>query len=150
MSEISVSTDEVFNTFINNMLNSSKTIEIIHHQDIMLNKFEKTNEMLRTVTELSETRYRILFTEFTEHIKTIILLKKDIDNIFKRIQFIKKLLSIHYPNDMHNVNEQFSSKYCQQKDEINDNSIERSCQQTDIVIPPIKTMETVHEDLSFE
>ncbi|KAK4469390.1 hypothetical protein MN116_006946 [Schistosoma mekongi] len=140
-----MSTSKSFDISIENMISSSDAVKIITFQEAMLTKLEKTNEMLRTVSELSNGRYRILFTELTAHTKTIMSLKREMDDIFKRIRSVKKLLYSNFPEDMERLSQQFCGTECEDKNydfTPSDLQISNSA-------PVPKTMETVCED-SFE
>ncbi|KAF8560683.1 hypothetical protein P879_09115 [Paragonimus westermani] len=94
---------------VSDLINSDHVNEIIRLQESMLQKFEKTNEMLRTVCELSVQRHRVLSSEFVAHTQKIQKLKKELENIFKRIQALKCLFTMSYPREM----EQFSQHLTQ-------------------------------------
>ncbi|CAH8512641.1 unnamed protein product [Schistosoma rodhaini] len=142
-----MSSSRSLNFSIENMINSSEAVNIIALQEAMLTKFEKTNEMLRTVSELSDGRCKILFTELTAHTKTIISLKKEMDDVFKRIRSIKKLLYSNFPEDMKRLDQHFCSRDSDDKEDCN--VIPKAFQTSDCVTVS-KTMETVREDSSLE
>ncbi|KAK7078092.1 KxDL motif-containing protein 1 [Halocaridina rubra] len=62
-----------------------------------LQRFEKTNEMLSNCNALSATRFALAQKEFKKHTALLVDMKKDLDNIFKRIRTIKTKLSNQYP-----------------------------------------------------
>ena len=71
-----------------------------------LQRFEKTNEMLSNCNSLSATRLERALRDFRGHTQHINGLKKELDQVFKRIRVIKSRLTQQYP-------EAFSkSKYC--------------------------------------
>ncbi|CAH8482734.1 unnamed protein product [Schistosoma turkestanicum] len=142
-----MSASQSLDASIQNMISSSEAAKIIALQEAMLTKFEKTNEMLRTVSELSDGRCRVLFTELTAHTKTIISLKKEMDDVFKRIRSIKKLLCSNFPEDMERLNQHFCSRDSEDKEDCN---IVPKVLQTSDCVTIAKTMETVCEDYTSE
>ncbi|VDP45268.1 unnamed protein product [Schistosoma mattheei] len=142
-----MSSSQSLNFSIGNLIDSSEAVNIIALQESMLTKFEKTNEMLRTVSELSDGRCRILFTELTTHTKTIISLKKEMDDVFKRIRSIKKLLCSNFPEDMERLHQHFCSR---DSDDNEDCDVIPKALQTSDCVTISKTMETVCEDSSLE
>lgn len=62
-----------------------------------LQRFEKTNEMLSNCNSLSATRFALAQKEFKKHTALLVDMKKDLDNVFKRIRTIKTKLSNQYP-----------------------------------------------------
>ncbi|KAF2357119.1 putative domain KxDL [Trinorchestia longiramus] len=78
----------------------------IHQQDVesivraqkqMLQRFEKTNEMLSNCNALSASRYAAAQQEFSKHTSMLLQAKKDLDYIFKKIRSIKSKLEMQYP-----------------------------------------------------
>ena len=63
----------------------------------MLQRFEKTNEMLTNVNSLSAARLEKAQNDFKKHTVTVQEMKKDLDNIFKRIKNIKSKLATQMP-----------------------------------------------------
>ena len=63
-----------------------------------MQRFEKTNEMLSNCNSLSATRFALAQKEFKKHTALLVDMKKDLDNIFKRIRTIKTKLSNQYPS----------------------------------------------------
>nr|CAH8843372.1 unnamed protein product [Trichobilharzia regenti] len=147
-----MSAAESFGDSLNAVINSPEAVQIIQQQEIMLSKFEKTNEMLRTVSELSEGRYRILCQELNTHTKTILSLKKEMNDVFKRIRSIKKLLATYFPDDMERLSQQLASRNNTEDagDDCNPvlhNAVSSRLSEA-CTIP--KAMETVCEDSSLE
>jgi Uncharacterized conserved protein. len=62
-----------------------------------LQRFEKTNEMLTNCNALSVNRLKSAGTEFKKHTQLLLEMKKDLDNIFKRIRVMKTKLAAQYP-----------------------------------------------------
>jgi len=77
---------------------NQKDVElIVRAQKKMLQRFEKTNEMLTNVNSLSATRLEKAQNDFKKHTQTVQDMKKDLENIFKRIKVIKTKLSTQQP-----------------------------------------------------
>ncbi|KAF7270577.1 kxDL motif-containing protein CG10681 [Rhynchophorus ferrugineus] len=70
---------------------------MIRAQKQMLQRFEKTNEMLTNCNALSASRLKTIGPEFKKHIQLLLEMKKDLDYIFKKIRAIKGKLSTQYP-----------------------------------------------------
>jgi len=51
-----------------------------------MSRFEKTNEMLLNFNRLSDARYESTQTDFRKHIHLLHDMRKDLDNIFRRIR----------------------------------------------------------------
>ncbi len=66
-------------------------------QKKMLQRFEKTNEMLTNVNSLSATRLERAQNDFKKHTQNIVEMKKDLELIFKRIRNIKAKLALQLP-----------------------------------------------------
>merc|ERR1712098_748784 len=66
---------------------------MVRAQKKMLQRFEKTNEMLTNVNTLSATRLERATNDFKKHIGTVTEMKKDLDSIFRRIRNIKTRLA---------------------------------------------------------
>ncbi|XP_045103838.1 kxDL motif-containing protein CG10681-like [Portunus trituberculatus] len=88
---------EVFVQGLAGQINQQDVEAIIRAQKQMLQRFEKTNEMLSNCNSLSATRFALAQKEFKKHTALLVDMKKDLDNIFKRIRTIKTKLSNQYP-----------------------------------------------------
>ena len=53
-----------------------------------MTRFEKTNEMLLNFNRLSDARYELTQTDFKKHIHLLHDMRKDLDNIFRRIRSV--------------------------------------------------------------
>lgn len=62
-----------------------------------LQRFEKTNEMLTNCNNLCVTRLKTASADFKKHTTLLVEMRKDLDNIFKRIQVLKSKTSSQYP-----------------------------------------------------
>ncbi|XP_023335784.1 kxDL motif-containing protein CG10681 [Eurytemora carolleeae] len=77
---------------------NQKDVElIVRAQKKMLQRFEKTNEMLTNVNSLSATRLEKAQNDFKKHTQTVQEMKKDLDNIFRRIRNIKTKVAAQMP-----------------------------------------------------
>ncbi|XP_045598802.1 kxDL motif-containing protein CG10681 [Procambarus clarkii] len=88
---------EVFVQGLAGQINQQDVEAIIRAQKQMLQRFEKTNEMLSNCNSLSAARFALAQKEFKKHTALLIDMKKDLDNVFKRIRTIKTKLSNQYP-----------------------------------------------------
>ncbi|XP_045505186.1 kxDL motif-containing protein CG10681 [Colias croceus] len=93
------SAPEVFVQGLAGMVNQSDVEAIIRAQKTMLQRFEKTTEMLTNCNQLSASRLRAASLEFKKHTQLLLDMKKDLNYIFKKIRAIKTKLSTQYPDD---------------------------------------------------
>ncbi|KAK2917977.1 kxDL motif-containing protein 1 isoform X2 [Channa argus] len=87
------------------MVNSEDVNAIIQAQRHMLDRFEKTNEMLINFNGLSNVRLQQMNECFLLHTRTLVEMKKDLDSIFRRIRTLKGKISKQYPEAFSNVHE---------------------------------------------
>ncbi|XP_051976034.1 kxDL motif-containing protein 1-like [Xyrauchen texanus] len=87
------------------MVNSEDVNAIIQAQRHMLDRFEKTNEMLINFNGLSNVRLQQMNEHFLTHTRTLIEMKKDLDSIFRRIRTLKGKIAKQYPEAFSNINE---------------------------------------------
>ncbi|KAG1933188.1 kxDL motif-containing protein 1 isoform X1 [Pimephales promelas] len=87
------------------MVNSEDVNAIIQAQRHMLDRFEKTNEMLINFNGLSNVRLQQMNEHFLMHTRTLIEMKKDLDSIFRRIRTLKGKVAKQYPEAFSNINE---------------------------------------------
>ncbi|MGH0150606.1 UNVERIFIED_CONTAM: hypothetical protein FKN15_019614 [Acipenser sinensis] len=87
------------------MVNSEDVNAIIQAQKHMLDRFEKTNEMLLNFNGLSNVRLQQMNDRFQHHTRTLLEMKKDLDSIFRRIRTLKGKISKQYPDAFNNVHE---------------------------------------------
>uniref|UniRef100_H3AHU2 KxDL motif-containing protein 1 n=2 Tax=Latimeria chalumnae TaxID=7897 RepID=H3AHU2_LATCH len=80
------------------MVNSEDVNAIIQAQRHMLDRFEKTNEMLLNFNNLSNVRLQQMNERFQHHTRTLVEMKKDLDSIFRRIRTLKGKLAKQYPD----------------------------------------------------
>nr|XP_019539124.2 kxDL motif-containing protein CG10681 [Aedes albopictus] len=88
---------EVFVQGLAGLVNQTDVEVMIRAQKQMLQRFEKTNEMLLNCNALSQSRLKIASDDFKKHTKLLNEMKKDLDYIFKKIRNIKGKLSTQYP-----------------------------------------------------
>nr|CAG4635031.1 EOG090X0CBU [Alona affinis] len=72
---------------------------MIRAQKQMLQRFEKTNEMLVNCNALSQVHLQKATQEFKKHIQLLNEIKKDLDNIFKRVKALKAKTAHQYPQE---------------------------------------------------
>lgn len=87
------------------MVNCEDVNAIIQAQRHMLDRFEKTNEMLINFNGLSNVRLQQMNERFLLHTRTLVEMKKDLDSIFRRIRTLKGKISKQYPEAFSNVHE---------------------------------------------
>ncbi|XP_023666678.1 kxDL motif-containing protein 1 [Paramormyrops kingsleyae] len=87
------------------MVNSEDVNAIIQAQRHMLDRFEKTNEMLLNFNGLSNVRLQQMNEHFLHHTRTLVEMKKDLDSIFRRIRALKGKIAKQYPEAFSNVHE---------------------------------------------
>ncbi|XP_070212861.1 kxDL motif-containing protein 1-like isoform X2 [Littorina saxatilis] len=88
----------VFASSLVQQVNREDVANMVQVQRGMLQRFEKTNEMLINFNQLSGTRYEASVKEFQGHTLLLSDMKKDLDSIFKRIRVLKQRLSKSYPD----------------------------------------------------
>ena len=66
-------------------------------QKQMLQKFEKTNEMLANVNTLSAARLERANKDFKKHTQNVTDMKRDLESIFRRLRTIKEKLNKQVP-----------------------------------------------------
>ncbi|XP_045762893.1 kxDL motif-containing protein CG10681 [Maniola jurtina] len=91
------SAPEVFVQGLAGMVDQTDVEVIIRAQKTMLQRFEKTTEMLTNCNQLSASRLRAASVEFKKHTQLLLDMKKDLEFIFKKIRAIKTKLSTQYP-----------------------------------------------------
>ncbi|XP_069072437.1 kxDL motif-containing protein 1 isoform X1 [Pleurodeles waltl] len=79
------------------MVNSEDVNAIILAQRHMLDRFEKTNEMLLNFNNLSNGRMQQMNERFLNHTRTLVDMKKELDMVFRRIRTLKGKLAKQYP-----------------------------------------------------
>ncbi|XP_028133312.1 kxDL motif-containing protein CG10681 [Diabrotica virgifera virgifera] len=92
------SAPEVFIQGLAGIVDQQDVEIMIRAQKQMLQRFEKTNEMLTNCNALSISRLKTVGPEFKKHIQLLTETKKDLDYIFKKIRVIKTKLSAQYPD----------------------------------------------------
>ncbi|XP_022913756.1 kxDL motif-containing protein CG10681 [Onthophagus taurus] len=89
---------EVFIQGLAGIVDQQDVETMIRAQKQMLQRFEKTNEMLTNCNALSANRLKTVGPEFKKHSQTLHEMKKDLDYIFRKIRAIKSKLSTQYPD----------------------------------------------------
>ncbi|XP_043271398.1 kxDL motif-containing protein CG10681 [Venturia canescens] len=88
---------EVFVQGLAGIVDQQDVESMIRAQKQMLQRFEKTNEMLTNCNQLSVNRLKSAGVEFKKHTALLAEMKRDLDHIFKRIRIVKNKLSQQYP-----------------------------------------------------
>ncbi|XP_017100153.2 kxDL motif-containing protein CG10681 [Drosophila bipectinata] len=100
---------EAFIQSLAGMVNQGDVENMIRAQKQMLQRFEKTNEMLLNCNALSQSRLKNATEDFKRHVKCLNEMKKDLDYIFRKIRVIKQKLQQQYPTIYAEVQPQRSS-----------------------------------------
>ncbi|XP_060519266.1 kxDL motif-containing protein CG10681 [Cylas formicarius] len=91
------SAPEVFIQGLAGIVDQQDVESMIRAQKEMLQRFEKTNEMLTNCNVLSANRLKTVGPEFKRHIHLLLDMKKDLDYISKKIRAIRTKISAQYP-----------------------------------------------------
>ncbi|KAK2166505.1 hypothetical protein LSH36_38g01027 [Paralvinella palmiformis] len=89
---------QVFLETLSSSVNSKDVEEIKEAQQQMLQRFEKTNEMLLNFNALSSARYETTARDFKHHTQLLAEMRSDLNDIFKRIRSLKTQLSKQHPD----------------------------------------------------
>ncbi|KAH8369806.1 hypothetical protein KR093_000998, partial [Drosophila rubida] len=108
---------EAFIQGLAGMVNQSDVETMIRAQKQMLQRFEKTNEMLLNCNALSQSRLKSASEDFKRHVKLLTEMKKDLDYIFRKVRIIKQKLQQQYPAIYAEVQPQRSSLAEEAEDE---------------------------------
>lgn len=87
----------VFCSRMLSMVNREDVNAIVQAQRHMLDRFEKTNEMLLNFNNLSSVRLSQMTERYLNHTRALVEMKKDLDSIFRRIRTLKDKLSKQHP-----------------------------------------------------
>ncbi|KAK4884794.1 hypothetical protein RN001_001065 [Aquatica leii] len=87
---------------------------MIRAQKQMLQRFEKTNEMLTNCNALSASRLKAVAPEFKKHTQLLQDMKKDLDYIFKKIRAIKAKLTTQYPDALAEAQRSSLAEECEE------------------------------------
>merc|ERR1711874_340707 len=88
---------EVFVQGLAGVVNQQDVEMMVRAQKKMLQRFEKTNEMLTNVNTLSAARLERAQNDFRKHTATVVEMKKDLDFIFKKIRTLRERLATQMP-----------------------------------------------------
>ncbi|XP_060653949.1 kxDL motif-containing protein CG10681 isoform X1 [Drosophila nasuta] len=108
---------EAFIQGLAGMVNQGDVETMIRAQKQMLQRFEKTNEMLLNCNALSQSRLKSASEDFKRHVKLLSEMKKDLDYIFRKVRIIKQKLQQQYPAIYAEVQPQRSSLAEEAEDE---------------------------------
>jgi len=109
---------------------NQKDVElIVRAQKKMLQRFEKTNEMLTNVNSLSATRLEKAQIDFKKHTQTIEEMKKDLENVVKRIRVIKSKIAAQMPEAYAEVSKHSKEPEGEEDDEYDEEIKARKLQE---------------------
>ena len=92
------SAPEVFVQGLAGVVNQQDVEAMIRAQKKMLQRFEKTNEMLSNCNTLSATRLERANRDFKIHVAYVNELRKDVEQVLKRIRNVKAKMANIYPD----------------------------------------------------
>lgn len=95
----------VFCSRVLSMVNAEDVNAIILAQKNMLDRFEKTNEMLLNFNQLSSGRLQQMGERFLQHTRALGEMKRDLDSIFRRIRTLKGKLARQHPEAFSHIPE---------------------------------------------
>ncbi|XP_078605062.1 uncharacterized protein LOC144878406 [Branchiostoma floridae x Branchiostoma japonicum] len=96
-SSVAKDPSDVFLRSLVDLVNDDDVNAVLQAQKHMVNRFEKTNEMLQSFNTLSAIRFDETQEMFKKHTQTLLDMKKDLDHIFRRIRELKGKVSKQYP-----------------------------------------------------
>ena len=79
------------------MVSQDDVARMVRAQKEMLQRFEKTNEMLSNVNSLSAVRLDRANKDFRKHTQNMLEMKRDLETIFKRLKTIKQKMCRQMP-----------------------------------------------------
>ncbi|KAJ8673346.1 hypothetical protein QAD02_004608 [Eretmocerus hayati] len=88
---------EVFVQGLAGIVDQQDVESMIRAQKQMLQRFEKTNEMLTNCNQLSINRLKSAGSEFKKHTALLVEMKKDLDYIFKKVKILRTKLNQQHP-----------------------------------------------------
>ncbi|KAK6628849.1 hypothetical protein RUM43_002665 [Polyplax serrata] len=115
---------EVFVQGLAGMVDQQDVESMIRAQKQMLQRFEKTNEMLTNCNALSSNRFKLASAEFKKHMNLILGMKKDLNYIFKKIKLIKERLAVSHPEAFAEANKASQSTIVENEEEIKEDKKE--------------------------
>jgi len=86
------------------VINEADITTILSAQAEVHQRFRESNESLTAFNEFSAATYNNLFGEYEKHTKNVKEMKKDLENIFKRIRHLQSMLRQRYPESFNNTN----------------------------------------------
>ncbi|OQR71377.1 kxDL motif-containing protein [Tropilaelaps mercedesae] len=101
--EEQLSASQILSKDLAAMLNVHDIDTVRNTQKVLLERFEKSNCMLATCNGLSQSRLAAATKEISQHVTLLQELKKDLENVFSRIRFLKSTLANQYPDAFANV-----------------------------------------------
>ena len=111
------SASEVLVQGLAGVVNQGDVEQMVRAQKQMLQRFEKTNEMLTNVNSLSAVRLEKANNDFKKHTQNILEMKKDLDYIFKKLKIVKQKLNKQMPEAYSAVMGQESERKREEDDE---------------------------------
>ncbi|XP_078054619.1 kxDL motif-containing protein 1 [Mustelus asterias] len=93
----------VFCSRMLSMVNREDVNAIVQAQRHMLDRFEKTNEMLLNFNNLSSVRLNQMTERYQHHTRALVEMKKDLDSIFRRIRILKDKLAKQHPEAFNSI-----------------------------------------------
>jgi len=91
------SASEVFVQGLAGVVNQQDVEAVVRAQKRMLQRFEKTNEMLANCNTLSATRLERATRDFKGHLAYVAEMKKDLESVLRRIRNLKTKMAAQNP-----------------------------------------------------
>ncbi|XP_007533268.1 kxDL motif-containing protein 1 isoform X2 [Erinaceus europaeus] len=91
------SASRAFCSHMLSMVNEEDVNAIILAQKNMLDRFEKTNQMLLNFNGLAGARLQHMAERLGQHTRALLDMKRDLDSVFRRIRTLKSKLSRQHP-----------------------------------------------------
>nr|CAG4651284.1 EOG090X0CBU [Simocephalus serrulatus] len=111
---------EVFVQGCAGFTNQQDIEQMIRAQKQMLQRFEKTNEMLVNCNALSQVHLQKATAEFKKHVQLLNEVKKDLENIFKRVKVMKSKAAAQYPHQFEDAVSKIQTEAIEEEDEKKD------------------------------
>ncbi|CAG9764183.1 unnamed protein product [Ceutorhynchus assimilis] len=116
---------EVFIQGLAGIVDQQDVETMIRAQKQMLQRFEKTNEMLTNCNALSASRLKTVGPEFRKHVQLLGEMKRDLDYIFKKIRAVKVKLSQQYPESFAEAARSSYAEECEEDENFQKNKDNR-------------------------
>lgn len=137
---------EVFIQGLAGIVDQQDVEAMVRAQKQMLQRFEKTNEMLTNCNALSVNRLASAGSEFKKHTQLLGDMKKDLDQIFRRINTLKKRLSNQYPQAFAAVPKTLETALDEEAEDLEEQANSAEGDRTPVaqIAPPFQSRRQAH------